>query len=69
MLESAAARAAVGLILCDLRAPMMNGFDVLLSSSELEADKKRAADLGATGYLVKMPAPEDLAKIITATCV
>lgn len=82
LLEDAETRAAIGLILCDVRMPLMNGFDVLqkirelkltipfylLSSSELEEDKNRAAELGATGYLVKMPTPEALAKIIAAAC-
>lgn len=78
----AEAAADVGLVLCDVRMPLMNGFDVLqkirernptmriymLSSSTLEEDKGRAIDLGATGYLEKLPATEVLAKIITATC-
>jgi two-component system response regulator len=58
-----------GLILLDLKMPMLGGFDVLewlrlqpvfknvptyiLSSSALESDKARARQLGATGYFVK----------------
>jgi CheY-like chemotaxis protein len=68
------------LIFCDVKMPMQDGFEVLkwaqqhaalreipfyiLSGGDLEADRSRARDLGATSYLVKFPAGERLKEIL-----
>ena len=65
-------------IFLDLKMPVLSGFDVLewlrrqtfgdapvvfvLSGSNQEADRHRAAQLGATDYLVKPVSAEDLIK-------
>jgi CheY-like chemotaxis protein len=64
------------LVLLDIKMPLKNGFDVLewargkpelshvafvvMSGSALEADRERAYQLGAKGYLVKYPSPQAL---------
>jgi CheY-like chemotaxis protein len=66
----------------DVKMPGVDGFKVLrwarkkkalrkmkvfmLTSSDLEKDRERAAELGADGYLVKYPTPEALAEILRA---
>lgn len=61
-------------IYCDVKMPAQSGFDVLqwvrnhstlrhlpffmLSGADLESDKERAQQLGATGYLAKFPTPD-----------
>ena len=68
------------LVLLDIKMPEASGFDVLawarakpqlqtlpvviLTSSNDERDQKRASELGASGYLLKMPATESLAAIV-----
>jgi CheY-like chemotaxis protein len=68
------------IIFLDLKMPVLNGFDVLdwirnqpfsseiavfvLSGSELQPDKDRAAQLGAAGYLVKPINLADLNRVI-----
>ncbi len=68
------------LVLLDLKMPRLNGFDVLawvrgnhelravpvvvLSSSNHDADVKRAYDLGANSYLVKPVGFEALVEIV-----
>jgi CheY-like chemotaxis protein len=68
------------LFLLDLKMPRMTGFDVLiwmqqrphlktlpvviLTSSSLEADQRKARDLGAVDYRVKPGNVQDLNKII-----
>jgi CheY-like chemotaxis protein len=70
------------LILLDLKMPRVNGFDVLawlrqeekcrllpvivLSSSNHEADVKRAYSLGANSYLVKPVAFDSLVELVQA---
>jgi CheY-like chemotaxis protein len=72
--------APASIVFCDVKMPALNGFKVvrelrqlprlarvpiwMLSSSDLERDKDRAKECGATGYLVKFPPPEQLRKII-----
>lgn len=67
-------------IFCDVKMDGRSGFDVLkwvraqgslhgvpfymLSGADLEIDRQRAAELGATGYLAKFPRPEVLQRII-----
>jgi DNA-binding NarL/FixJ family response regulator len=71
-----------GVVLLDIKMPVVNGFKVLqwlktkkalqhtkvvmLTSSTDPADATRAADLGADGYVVKYPTPDALAKIVEA---
>lgn len=68
------------LLLLDLKMPLLNGFDVLawlqqrrefngmpaivLSSSGLEADVKRARELGARDYRVKPHSGDELLKLV-----
>jgi CheY-like chemotaxis protein len=70
------------LVFCDIKMPVTDGFDVLaqlrelktclslpiymLSGSALEADKIKAADLGANGYLVKFPELDVLNNIVSS---
>ncbi len=67
------------LLLLDLKMPLVDGFDVLvwlqarpelttlpvvvLSSSSLAADKKKAKDLGAKDYLAKPTDMDELTKL------
>lgn len=69
-------------IFLDLKMPVLNGFDFLkwlqqqpfspqvtvyvLSGSEHQKDKERAAQLGASAYFVKPIKSEDLIRIINA---
>jgi CheY-like chemotaxis protein len=69
-----------GLVLLDISMPITNGFEVLawirsqanlrtlpvfmLTSSNNEADRQRAAALGAEGYLVKPNQPDQLASLL-----
>lgn len=71
-------------IFLDLKMPIMNGFEVLawlqsqtlsvpvhvivLSGSEHQDDKNRAARLGAAEYLVKPVKVEDLHRCLQAVC-
>jgi CheY-like chemotaxis protein len=71
-------------IFLDLKMPVLNGFEVLdwmqrqnfpvhirvivLSGSEHQDDKKRAAHLGATDYLVKPIKITDLQRHLQAIC-
>jgi len=68
------------LLLLDLKMPLVNGFDVLLwlqtkpelhemptiilSSSCLDLDVKKARELGARDYRVKPPSPDELLKLV-----
>ncbi len=68
------------LIFLDLKMPVLNGFEVLrwlrdqafawvppvvvLSGSDEEADRIRAAELGVAGYLVKPVSLEDLSQYV-----
>lgn len=70
------------IVFCDVRMPGQSGFDVLkwvrqqkpleklpfvmLTGENHDTDKARAAQLGATGYLVKFPTPEKLQNAIDA---
>ena len=72
--------AVPSLLLLDLKMPLVNGFDVLLwlqtkpelhemptiilSSSCLELDVKKARELGARDYRVKPPSPDELLKLV-----
>ena len=67
-------------IFCDIKMPKQNGFDVLewvrtqkalkdvmfvmLSGGNVPADRAKATQLGASAFLVKFPAPDDLRKVI-----
>ncbi len=67
-------------IYCDVKMPAQSGFEVLewvrshsslrhlpffmLSGADLESDKARAQQLGATGYLAKFPTPDVFKKTI-----
>jgi CheY-like chemotaxis protein len=67
-------------IFCDVRMPKQNGFEVLrwirrhqalrgipffiLSGGNVQEDRERAEELGATAYLVKFPTAEELKKIL-----
>lgn len=71
-------------IFLDLKMPVLNGFEVLewlrtqsfasqlrvivLSGSENENDKERAARLGATDYIVKPIRPPDLDRFLHDLC-
>ena len=71
-------------IFLDLKMPVLNGFEVLewirsqslpsalhvivLSGSEHEADKQRAAELGAAAYLVKPVRVGDLHRFLQDIC-
>ena len=71
-------------IFLDLKLPVLNGFEVLewmrtqkfptaiqvtvLSGSEREDDKQRAAQLGATDYLVKPVKVGDLHRVLQHVC-
>lgn len=66
----------------DLKMPFVSGFEVLewistqpqlstlpvfiLTGSSIERDRQRALDLGAKAYLLKPPAPEMLAELISS---
>lgn len=68
----------------DLKMPVLNGFEVLdwlrqqtfaqqmrvvvLSGSEHQHDKERAAELGAADYLVKPVKPGDLDRFLKDVC-
>ena len=68
------------LLLLDLKMPLVNGFDVLswlqarpeyhdlpavvLSSSGLDPDRRRAHDLGARDYLVKPLTSDDMVRLV-----
>ncbi|MDO8544647.1 MAG: response regulator [Opitutaceae bacterium] len=67
----------------DIKMPVVDGFGVLrwarrkkalrkmkifmLSSSDLDADRGHAAELGADGYLVKYPTPETFSELLRPT--
>ena len=69
------------IIFCDVKMNGRSGFEVLgwarsepklkpvpfymLSGADLEVDRQRAAELGATGYLVKFPLAAQFKQIIT----
>lgn len=71
------------IVFLDIRMPIVQGFEVLsfarklprfdglrivmLSSSDHPADKKRANDLGANGYFVKLPPAEVLSAVVRGT--
>lgn len=69
-------------IFLDLKMPVMNGFEVLewlrtfpvpipvivLSGSEHQDDKRRAAELGASAYLVKPAKVADLLRLLQDVC-
>jgi CheY-like chemotaxis protein len=71
-------------VFTDLKMPRMDGFEliawirgekaltalsvVMLSSSSFEKDIKRAKALGVDNYLVKLPTPETMAKIVADAC-
>ena len=73
-----------GMIFLDLKTPILNGFEVLewlrkqpfaadiqvivLSGSEHEDDKKRAAQLGASQYVVKPIQIQDLQRYLHDLC-
>jgi CheY-like chemotaxis protein len=68
------------LLLLDLKLPVLDGFHVLswararpefrqlpiviLSGSDLEADRRKAHELGADSYLVKTPLYEHVAELV-----
>ena len=72
------------LIFLDLKMPILNGFEVLnwmntqsfreevqvivLSGSDQQGDKERAAELGASGYLVKPVTAADLSRHLQGIC-
>lgn len=72
------------LVFCDVKMPGLGGFEVLsrlrtlqtcqpvaiymLSGSILETDRRRALELGATGYLVKCPTTEEIAQLLASHC-
>ena len=71
-------------VFTDLKMPGLDGFDVItwirekpvfrdlpvvmLSGSGQDQDVKRAHALGVTKYLVKLPEPDELAKIVADVC-
>jgi CheY-like chemotaxis protein len=71
-------------VFLDLKLPVLNGFEVLewirgqafppemqivvLSGSERQDDKDRAAQLGATDYLVKPIKVSDLQRLLPGSC-
>lgn len=73
-------RCARTIVFCDLNMPELDGFAVLqrirtqrdsatisviiVSGCALQSDVERARELGANGYLEKMPSPETLASAI-----
>lgn len=68
------------LLILDLNMPLMNGFEVLkrlrthpeycfipiviLTTSDAEADRKRARELGASSFVTKPPSLDQLIKVI-----
>ncbi len=68
------------LLILDLNMPLMNGFEVIkrlrthseycsipiviLTTSDAEADRKRARELGANSFVTKPPSLDQLIKII-----
>ena len=68
------------LVLVDLKMPLMDGFEflawvrarpdleglpvIVVSSSDLPADRDKAIKLGASDYFVKPNDPEDLVKVV-----
>lgn len=70
------------IVFCDVKMNGRSGFEVLawaraepklklvpfymLSGADLEVDRQRAAELGATGYLVKFPVAAQFKQLITA---
>jgi CheY-like chemotaxis protein len=73
------------LVFLDLNMPLMDGFDALkqlrqypqlqtlpvyiLTTSKDEADKKKALELGATGFYTKGASSKDIRKIVESICV
>ena len=71
-------------VFIDIKLDGENGFDVLawardqqaltktaiymLSGSDDPADQLRAKELGATGYIVKHPRPDELARCVQDSC-
>jgi CheY-like chemotaxis protein len=71
-------------ILCDLKMPKQNGFDVLkwlrgqkalkdvtfvlLTGGDIPADRAKAKELGADVFLVKFPPAEVLRKAVEDAC-
>lgn len=69
-------------IFCDVKMPARDGFEVvqwartqpalqplpiyMLSGGDLDSDRERARNVGATGYLVKFPIPDVFKGIIAA---
>lgn len=79
-----AAAESPGLVILDLGLPQIDGWNVLatmkrrqelraipvvvLSASQLEADRKRALECGADDYLVKQPTVAGLSRALAAAC-
>jgi CheY-like chemotaxis protein len=72
------------IVFLDIKMPLLGGFGVLewakaqpalanvaflmMSGSDLDADRARAAELGAADYVVKYPSPQRLGELIVRYC-